>query len=447
MKKFLLALAILASLTMYGQSTQGALPTVAISEVMYNPPESNTDSLEFIEIHNFGLTPVNLSGFQFTKGILYTFPNVQLPAGSYYVLCSDSVAFLNFYGFAANEFTQALNNNADSLILRDQFSNIIDEVNYKGTAPWPNGVTDATNPAGGGPSIEFCDFVQDNNTGNNWAVATNAIGGIVNGKQVYGTPGAACGGTINTTIADIQITEIMYNNPGNDDYEFIEVYNRGSVPANVSGYTFTSGITFTFPNTIIAAGGYLYLTANPSIADNFYGFNSYPYTGDLSNTGEKLQIENAVGNVIDSLTYGSNAPWPTEPDGDGNSLTLCNAASDNSVATNWAAALNYVGNNGPNAIYATIGLVGCTVGLVETAEKNGVKVAPNPVDNDLYIYVNGNKQFSMQVYDVTGKMVMAQTATAGTNNYNVDALPAGLYVARFNQTNANTTFAVKFLKK
>lgn len=445
MKKFLLALSVLASLAMYGQSTQGVMPQIAISEIMYNPPESGTDSLEYIEIYNYGLTTVSMDGWEFTKGILFTFPNILLPAGSHYVLCADSAAFAGFYGFSARQYTQALNNTpGDTIQLKDNFSNLIDEVIYLNSAPWPVG---PPSPAAGGPSIEFCDFTLDNNVGANWAIATSPIGGIVNSLQVYGTPSAACSGTVNTTIADIQITEIMYNNPGNDDYEFIEIYNRGTTNADVSGYTFTSGINFTFPNATLPPGAFMYLSVNPSIADNFYGFSSFPYTGDLSNSGEKLQIENAVGDIIDSLTYSNQGPWPGDPDGDGSSLTLCNAATDNSVATNWSAALNYIGNNGPDAIYATILTVGCTVGLIETAEQNGVKLAPNPVENDLYIYINGNKQFSMQVYDVTGKMVMATTAASGINNYNVDALPAGLYVARFNQTNSNSTFAVKFLKK
>lgn len=285
MKKLLLLLAIFVFATMQGQTTQGGVAVpVAISEIMYNPPESGTDSLEFIEIHNYGLTSVNLNGWKFTKGILYTFPNYIMPAGSYLVLCADSEAFANFYGFAASKYTQALNNTpGDSIELRDGGNNIIDFVAYTNAAPWPNSATDATNPAGGGPSIQFCDFLLDNSDGANWAVSTIAVGSPVNAKQVYATPGAGC--------------------------------------------------------------------------------------------------------------------------------------------------------------------TGSGVGIIETAEQNGAKIYPNPVNNELSILINGNKQYTMQVYDVTGKLVMANTAVTGNNVYNVDGLTTGLYVARFNQTNSNKTFAVKFLKK
>lgn len=282
MKKYLLLLFVVVSGVAMAQTTQGALPQVAISEIMFNPPETGTDSLEYIEIHNFGTTVVDLTGWQFTKGILYTFAGGTLQPDGYLVLCVDSAAFLNFYGFTASEYTQALNNTpGDTLELRDSFSNLIDFVAYRNSAPWPVG---PPSPAGEGPSIEFCDFAQDNAAGAEWAIATNAIGGIVNGFQVYGTPG-----------------------------------------------------------------------------------------------------------------------------------TGCDAVQPNSVN--------------------------------EVEESSFVKLAPNPVENDLYINISGNKQYSMQVYDVTGKLVMTSAAAAGINTFSVANLNAGLYVARFNNSNSNATFAVKFLKK
>ena len=35
---------------------------IVITEIMYNPPESGTDSLEFIEIYNKGEGTIDLSG-------------------------------------------------------------------------------------------------------------------------------------------------------------------------------------------------------------------------------------------------------------------------------------------------------------------------------------------------------------------------------------------------
>ena len=46
-------------------------------------------------------------------------------------------------------------------------------------------------------------------------------------------------------------TEIMYNPPGNgdvsgDEYEFLELQNRGTLPLDLWGYSFTAGIQATF---------------------------------------------------------------------------------------------------------------------------------------------------------------------------------------------------------
>jgi len=47
------------------------VPEIVITEIMYNPPESGTDSLEFLELYNNGVEIVNLEGFYFAEGIEY----------------------------------------------------------------------------------------------------------------------------------------------------------------------------------------------------------------------------------------------------------------------------------------------------------------------------------------------------------------------------------------
>lgn len=537
MKKLLLIPALLFSLMAAAQTTQGALPQIAISEIMFNPPETNTDTLEYLEITNFGNSAVNLNGWKLTPpGVDFTFPNVTINPGQYIVIATDSVAFLNFYGVTAYDYAQALNNSpGDTLRLYDNNNTLIDFVPYRSnSAPWPQG---PPSPNGGGPSIEFCNFLLDNAVGSNWTIATTPTGNQqIGGLQVYGTPGQGCAATappvvasvvatgpttvtvlfseavsntaenvanytgigqinsatrnvpqtlvtltlaqplangvqytltvdgvedlagnamaqpqsfnfiFNNTIADIQITEIMYDSP-NPDYEFIEIYNRGTVPAYVGGYKFTTGINFTFPSDTIAPGGFLYLSGFPSSADLFFGFDSYQYTGALSNTGEKLQIENTVGDVIDSLTYSSGGLWPITPAGEGPSLTLCNPSADNSQAASWSAAVEYIGNSGVDAIYANINLVSCFVGLEETAQSNGITLAPNPVDGEFIIYNTGTKAYNVQIFDAMGRLVLSGNAAMGASNFSAMALSTGLYVARLNEMNSNSAFSIKFLKK
>src|SRR6185436_9237552 len=48
--------------------------SVVINEIMYHPPGDRED-LQFIELFNAGKTECDLSGWRFTKGAKFTFPD------------------------------------------------------------------------------------------------------------------------------------------------------------------------------------------------------------------------------------------------------------------------------------------------------------------------------------------------------------------------------------
>ena len=65
-------------------------------------------------------------------------------------------------------------------------------------------------------------------------------------------------------IGDIVINELMYDPiSGNDDDQYIELYNKGTNTVNLAGWQFTSGVTFTFPQYhALAPNGYLVVARN-----------------------------------------------------------------------------------------------------------------------------------------------------------------------------------------
>jgi hypothetical protein len=67
MKQILTFVFILSAALVMGQNTTGTTPFV-ISEIMYNPPESGDDSLEYIEIRSLIDFDFNLNGCYFLKG-------------------------------------------------------------------------------------------------------------------------------------------------------------------------------------------------------------------------------------------------------------------------------------------------------------------------------------------------------------------------------------------
>lgn len=114
--------------------------------------------------------------------------------------------------------------------------------------------------------------------------------------------------------ADVVINEIMYRPASNDPREeFIELYNSGSLPVDLSGWRFTKGISFTFPElTILAAGSYLVVSADPAFFQTIYPAVTSvagPWRGSLSNNGEEVSLANAAGQKIDSIRYATQGDW------------------------------------------------------------------------------------------------------------------------------------------
>ncbi len=151
-----------------------------------------------------------------------------------------------------------------------------------------------------------------------------------------------------SAFGQVVINEIHYNPPATAgaDAEFIELYNAGASSADLTGWTISNGVVYSFPNgTTIPAGGYLVIAKNPALLQAATGYSgALTWTsGSLDNGGETVSISNATPIIVDTVSYDDVAPWPTAPDGNGKSLELISPTLDNSLAASWAAS---TGNNG-----------------------------------------------------------------------------------------------------
>lgn len=162
---------------------------LVITEISYNPPESNADSLEYIELFNTTSADVDLTGYIIADNTEHTIAAGTVPANGYAVLAINPNAMQSVLGVTAIEIADlALSNNGEGIILRNSDGNIIDEVGYDDEGDWP-GFDEGTD--GAGASIELCDVDSDNTDGTNWSVAANDLGVMVNGIAMLGTPAAA----------------------------------------------------------------------------------------------------------------------------------------------------------------------------------------------------------------------------------------------------------------
>ncbi len=136
--------------------------------------------------------------------------------------------------------------------------------------------------------------------------------------------------TASILLADLKLTELMYNAPAGSDFDFVELFNANDTsPLDLGGVTFSEGINYTFPaGTEIGPLGYLVRvkTADFSAFRGRYTLDSQvllagPYTQNLANGGEQVRLQTSRGGTdIVSFAYQAGQGWPSNADGSGHSL-------------------------------------------------------------------------------------------------------------------------------
>ena len=131
----------------------------------------------------------------------------------------------------------------------------------------------------------------------------------------------------------IVFSEVMYNPPAGG-YEFIEVENLTATPFDVALWEMSSGVDFTFPDFNAGSSNAAFLKAFERIiiteTDEATFRAAYsvpasvrvfgPWTGGLSNGGERITLSNKNGVIKCTLTYNDRDVWPLAAAGAGHSL-------------------------------------------------------------------------------------------------------------------------------
>lgn len=231
------------------------------------------------------------------------------------------------------------------------------------------------------------------------------------------TPGAP-NGAIHAN--DVVINELMYDPiSGNDDDQYIELYNRSTNTVDLSNWELEGGVHFVFPNgTSLNPDNYLLIGRNIARL-----FTNYPnlnvnntlgnYSGRLSHNGERVVLampdymlvtngSTLVTNLqmyvpMNEVTYGTGGRWGQWAHGGGSSLELLDPNSNNRLAANWGDSdethksvwtnieTTGVLDNGANydswIDYAQIGLLDVGECLVDAVEVHPGMSATNYVAN------------------------------------------------------------------
>ncbi|MCL5282380.1 MAG: lamin tail domain-containing protein [Planctomycetes bacterium] len=155
----------------------------------------------------------------------------------------------------------------------------------------------------------------------------------------------------------LRVSEIMYHpadsgNPGDPNTEYLELTNIAGQSINLNLVRFTDGIDYTFPSFDLPAGGYCLIVKDLAAFQAKYG-SKLPvvgeYGGSLDNGGERIELVDAIGEVIQSFTYDDS--WFKNTDGQGYSLTVKDPEATDVNSLNdkaaWQAASPSPGRAGP----------------------------------------------------------------------------------------------------
>ncbi len=375
------------------------LRNVMINEILANPDPAQT---AYVELYNHGSAAVDVSGCVLTDD----------PSTDRCALPTNTV--ISAHGFLAVPQTQLgfeLNPAGGRVLFwNPDRSRVLDAVTYQAQG---YGVSSGRWPDGGD---EFYPLAR-------------------------ATPGAPNG---QIRIDDIAINEIMYRPiSGNDDDQYVELFNQGTNTVDLSGWQFVAGINFAIPaGTTLAPGGYLVVARNQTNL-----FAHYPnlstvntvgnYSGKLPHKGGRLALArpdyctttvaglpatNALLVVADEVTYQTGGRWGQWAHGGGSSLELINPNTNHRLAGNWADSdetgksswtnltvtglLDNGGNyNGGSIDIVQVGLLDVGEALVDNLVLQAGTTGPNLIQNPGF-------ESGMQGWQATGDHVTSGLETA-----------------------------------
>jgi hypothetical protein len=396
---------------------------IAISELNYNS-DSTRNSSNWIEFHNYGNSPLNISGWHFTDSTLfndYIFPlNTNIPAGGYLVLVEDTALFhtqfsqLSVYGPLGFGFS----NSNEVLTLSDNNNLPVLSMHYYDSIPWPEA------PDGYGRTLELINDTLDPNLSSSW------FAGCIGGSP--GGPYSTCNEAI--IFSEINYKSSLTANAG----DWVELHNISSNTIDISNWKFRDDDdthNFNIPlNTVLAPSGRLVILFDsllftnrfPSVT-NFVG----QFNFGLSSNGDAVRLFDATGRLYQSVIYENLFPWPQGANGNGFTLELVNANGNLCDGSNWQ-------NGCPEGSPGSEFIFPCSVASTSNTILNDLSFFPNPTNGLINIqFPNLNraeKEINIEVFNYIGDNIYSEQLKSTRNNFSIDLQghAKGIYLTRIN---------------
>ncbi len=407
-------------------------PDIVITEIMYNPPESGNDSLEFIELYNNDAVAVDMTGFEFADGVTFTFPALTLNPGEFVVVGIDSLAILDAFGVNAYEWSGALSNNGELIQLVNPVGLFVDSVRYDDHLPWD------TLADGFGPSLTFCDPGLDNTVPGNWIASTEFAAVNTAGDTIWATPMAGCAfifPTANFMAADTTI----------------EVGGTADFTDLSTGGTMVSWL-------------WVFEGATP---DTSYDQDPMGIMYDAQGTYDvSLKVENNLGEfstlvIMDYISVDFAPVADFEADATnpavGQEVNFTDLSTGTITVWEWTfeegTPATFVGQNPDPIVYAVEGIYDVSllvsndygedlmlkedyidvhpIGVGELDDNDLIRFYPNPAYGILNVENISGEEITLSIYTLTGQQILENKVQEGKTVLNVNHLNAGIYFVRY----------------
>lgn len=408
-------------------------PEIVITEIMYNPPESGTDSLEFLELYNNGADPVDLTDFEFTNGVSWIFPAITLNPAEFMVVAVDSIAMMNTFGILTYQWSGgALSNSGEHILLVNNNGLFVDSVRYDDYLPWD------TLADGFGPSLTLCDPSLDNGLAESWSASTEFAAINANGDSIWATPLAGCSVIIPTASFKASDTTVLVG--GTTD--FTDLSTGGTMVSWT--WTFEGGTPGTSneqnPSDIqYDAQGSYDVTLE---VENDYGLTSSLTKVDYISVDfapvadfEADATNPAVGQevIFSDLSTGTVTGWAWEFE----SGTPATSMLQTPEPIVYAAVGVYdvqltVSNDYGDDIMLKADYIDVhPIGISEILNDDMIRIYPNPTSGILNIVNTSGEEITLSIYTLTGQMILESRIQEGTEVISLENLDSGIYFVRY----------------
>jgi hypothetical protein len=403
--------------------------SLTISEINYRP-DASLDGGNWIELHNYGNTEVNLTGWSLKSDDFYNSysfsDGLKIPAGGYLVVAQDTQLFHSVYPTVNNvvgNLRFGFENSMDSIYIFRPNNDTLLAMQYTNDSPFPRCAD------GFGRTLE-------NKYPN--AISIDSLSWFCG--CIAGSPGEAyfpCDEPVIFSEFNLGKQTIAHNAE-----DWIELKNNTDNVINFSGYTLKDekqNNSFSLTGLQLNPGEYAVVVKDSSLFNerhpNFEGKALYQLPYGISNN-DALRLYDINGTLLQSVVFDTTIAWPQAPFNSDFTFEYLEANANQALASNWFQGCE---GGSPGRAFGP-----CPV----LPDGEFAWLYPNPSNGEITIAIDnmltGNAGTQIEVFDLSGKLVYEQVFPLVVDSVepiqlDLSFLRASMYLIRVNKAGQSVT--------